>query len=130
MESVSDYFVFTVLLVHIGAATAELTLWESNFVKKVLQITNNDINSSPALAAATRKLLQNSGLYNGIVALGLAWSLLDSTSPEVVREFQSVLLCGVIVAGLYGFRAFNPPNYTLLASQAGVALAALIWIWI
>ena len=84
---------------------------------------------SPTVAAATKPLGMNQGLYNGFLAAGLIWSL--GWRPPMIRDVKVAgffLIC-VLVAGVFGAITIKPINYGLLGLQAFPALVALIALW-
>lgn len=80
--------------------------------------------NTPAKAAETAILAANQGLYNGLLAAGLIWSLLH---PNPVFGFQIAvffLIC-VIVAGLYGGYSASKRIIMIQALPAAIALICL-----
>jgi len=73
-------------------------------------------------ANSTAVLAANQGLYNGFLAAGLLWALLDARRGVALKVF--FLLC-IIVAGVYGGVT---AKMTILYVQALPALLALILV--
>ena len=74
-------------------------------------------------AAATAVLAKNQGLYNGFLAAGLIWGLLEGhtlTGLHVSVFFGSC----VVIAGAYG--AFSTRKAAILLIQALPALVAVL----
>jgi putative membrane protein len=72
-------------------------------------------------AARSKVLAANQGLYNGFLAAGLLWGLVD-VRPDVQIFF---LLC-VIVAGVYGAATVNRRILVVQALPAMLALVAVL----
>jgi putative membrane protein len=76
-----------------------------------------------AFAEQTRALAANQGLYNGFLAAGLVWGLLDSGHRVPVLTF--FLVC-VIVAGGFGALTVNRRILLVQAVPAAAALVAVL----
>lgn len=72
------------------------------------------------VAKASKPLAANMGLYNGFLAAGLVWSLLDKNYGNQIAVF---FLSCVIIAGFYG--AYSTKNKRILFVQALPAVLAL-----
>ena len=72
-----------------------------------------------------KKMMMNQGLYNGFLAMGLFWSLLETGifQIEIVLFF---LLC-VICAAIYGAITVSPKIF-LLQGLPGIAAMASLFI--
>ena len=81
-----------VALLHVYILVLEMFLWTTPYGRRVFRL-------SPEMAAATKVLAANQGLYNGFLAAGLFWGLWLGSGGEDVRLF--FLLC-VLAAGIYG----------------------------
>lgn len=70
-------------------------------------------------------MMMNQGLYNGFLAMGLVWSLLETGifQIEIVLFF---LLC-VICAAIYGAITVSPKIF-LLQGMPGIAAMASLFI--
>lgn len=71
-------------------------------------------------AEQTKVLASNQGLYNGFLAAGLIWSIVDKNYSRQIALF--FLIC-VILAGIYG--AFSTKKIKIFYIQAVPALLAL-----
>jgi Predicted membrane protein len=81
-------------------------------------------STTPQQAETTATLAANQGLYNGILAAGLAWSLI---APEPTAfAFRLFFLGAVIVAGIYGAIAVSPRILVVQALPAALALVAVL----
>lgn len=107
-----------VALEHIYILVLEMFLWTTPRGLKAFGM-------KPELAAQTRVMAANQGLYNGFLAAGLIWSLLH---PDASFAFQLKLffLGCVLVAGLYGGATASRKIFGFQALPAAVALIAVL----
>ena len=70
-------------------------------------------------------LAANQGLYNGFLAAGLVWGLLEGASGFGLRIKTFFLLC-VVIAGVYGALTVSR---RILYVQAAPAAIALLLLW-
>ena len=70
-------------------------------------------------------LAANQGLYNGFLAAGLVWGLLEGASGSGLRIKTFFLLC-VVIAGVYGALTVSR---RILYVQAAPAVIALLLLW-
>ena len=104
-------------LLHVGFLVLEMFLWTGPRGRAVFRMT-------PAQAETTRVLAANQGLYNGFLAAGLFWSLMQS-EPAFAFELKVFFLVCVIVAAIYGSWSVKP---RILLIQGGPAIAALLFV--
>ena len=94
------WFLLAVALLHAAFMLLELFPWESPFL---LGLVSKKLPAGDAFTPHQRKLVativHNAGIYNGILAAGLAWAALTGESAYDVAR---VLLAGAAVAGLFG----------------------------
>mgnify|MGYP001549786008 CR=1 FL=1 len=109
---IGNVFIGLVALIHAYIVVLEMALWDTERGRRTFGTT-------PAFAAESKTLAANQGLYNGFLAAGLIWALLDGDSFHAKIFF---LTC-VIVAGLYG--GFTVKK-SILIIQALPALIALV----
>ena len=109
--------VAVVALIHVYFLVLEMFLWTRPTGRRIFGTT-------PEFAEASKALAANQGLYNGLLAAGLAWGVGLGADGLAVQTF---FLACVIVAGVYG--AFTVSRKILLvqALPAAVALAA-VWL--
>ncbi len=112
MHAIADILIWVIAAEHVGFLILEMFLWETPFGRKAFGLTKE-------FAADSAKLAANQGLYNGFLAAGLIWSLLDGDNFHARLFF---LGC-VIVAGLYG--GFTVKR-SILFIQALPAIIALV----
>jgi putative membrane protein len=82
--------------------------------------------NSPEKATESAVLAANQGLYNGFLAAGLVWGLIQST-PAFAFQIKVFFLLCVIVAGIYGAATVSR---RILLVQAAPAAIALILLWL
>src|SRR4051812_18661658 len=115
MQTISKILVALVALEHLYILYMEMFLWTTPRVRKNFGTTESFANESKSLAA-------NQGLYNGFLAAGLAWGVLQ---PDAVfaHQLQIFFLACVIVAAIYGSIT---AKRSILYVQGLPALIALI----
>lgn len=115
MNLVANVLVVVVAVLHIGFLVLEMFFWDHPVGRKRFGLTPEFSKASAALAA-------NQGLYNGFLAAGLIWGLINADTS--IKIF--FLVC-VLIAGIYGgFTA----RRTILYIQALPALLALIAVYL
>jgi putative membrane protein len=117
MEILSSIATGVVALLHAGFLVLEMFLWDSPTGRRVF-------GTSREFAAASRALAANQGLYNGILAAGLAWGMWLGEDGAGVRTF---FLLSVVVAGVFGAVTVNRRILWIQALPAVLALA-LSWL--
>ncbi|GHG32125.1 hypothetical protein CBQ26_03135 [Deinococcus indicus] len=100
-----------IALLHVYILVLEMFLWTTPRAMKAFGTT-------PELAATTRVMAGNQGLYNGFLAAGLIWGLVTGSAA-----IQLFFLACVAVAGLYGAATAN--RRILFIQTVPAALAAL-----
>ena len=104
-----------VALLHAYFLVLEMFLWTRPLGMKVFRLTREKAESTKVLAA-------NQGLYNGFLAAGLVWSIIDER-----RDVATFFLACVVVAGVYGAATVNKRIFLVQSVPALLALAAL-WL--
>jgi putative membrane protein len=117
LKTLAVVLVALVALLHVWFLVMEMFLWNRPFGHKRFRM-------SPEKAEMTASLAANQGLYNGFLAAGLVWGLLQR-DPEQARAIQTFFLACVGVAGLYGGITTLRPILYIQALPAALALAAL-----
>ena len=104
-----------IALLHFYFLYLEMFLWTKPKGLKTFGLSLEKARDSATLAA-------NQGLYNGFLAAGLVWSLLN---PNLVVAFQTQIffLACIVIAGIYGGLT---ANRRILLIQAAPAAAALL----
>jgi putative membrane protein len=116
VRTLADLLVVIVAGLHVGFLVLEMVLWTRPEGRKVF-------GTDRAFAEQTRALAANQGLYNGFLAAGLVWGLLDSGHRVPVLTF--FLVC-VIVAGGFGALTVNRRILLVQAVPAAAALVAVL----
>jgi putative membrane protein len=117
MRLVADIAVLVVALLHIGFLVLEMFLWTKPFGRKTFGLSRE-------LAEASKSLAANQGLYNGFLAAGLIWGVIEGERAFAIKVF---FLGCVIVAGIFG--AITAKR-SILFVQAIPGLIALILVWL
>jgi putative membrane protein len=94
-------------------------LWTRPLGLKTFRNSIEKATDSAVLAA-------NQGLYNGFLAAGLVWGLLQGV-PAFAFQIKTFFLLCVIVAGVYGALTVSR---RILYVQAAPAALALILLWL
>ncbi|MEX8191735.1 DUF1304 domain-containing protein [Comamonas guangdongensis] len=117
MSLVSSIAVAAVALIHLYILVLEMFLWTRPAGRKAFGLT-------PEFAEQTRVLGANQGLYNGFLAAGLIYGLVQGASG---LAFQAFFLICVLVAGVFGAVT---ASRKILVVQAIPAAFALVLLWL
>jgi len=117
MRLIADIAVLVVALLHIGFLVLEMFLWTKPFGRKTFGLSRE-------LAEASKGLAANQGLYNGFLAAGLIWGVIEGDRAFAIKVF---FLGCVIVAGIFG--AITAKR-SILFVQAIPGLIALVLVWL
>ncbi len=119
MNLIQAFLVGLVAFLHLYFMVLEMFFWTKPKGLKAFGLTKEKAEDSKVLAA-------NQGLYNGFLAAGLIWSILDKNYQLELAFF--FLFC-VTVAGLYGAYSTNKIKLFFVQSlPAMIAMIALIFI--
>lgn len=116
MKAIQIFFVALVAFEHIYFMILELFYWDKPKGLKTFGQTLEAAKSSKTLA-------KNQGLYNGFLAAGLIWAIVNKTNFEQLAIF---FLSCVVVAGI--FAAYSTKNVKLFYVQAIPALIGLLLV--
>ena len=119
MIAIANILVALVAALHVYFLALEMFFWTRPLGLKTFRNTPEKAVDSAVLAA-------NQGLYNGFLAAGLVWGLVQ---PDIDFAFQIkvfFLVC-VIVAGIYGAATVS---FRILLVQAAPAALALGLVWL
>jgi putative membrane protein len=116
---IANALVALVAALHLYFLVLEMFLWTRPLGLKTFRNSIEKANDSAVLAA-------NQGLYNGFLAAGLVWGLLQR-APSFAFEIKTFFLLCVIVAGIYGAATVSR---RILLVQAAPAALALILLWL
>jgi putative membrane protein len=119
MFAIVNILVAIVATLHVYFLALEMFFWTKPLGLKTFRNT-------PERAADSAVLAANQGLYNGFLAAGLVWGLVQ---PDAGFAFQikAFFLACVVVAGLYGAATVS---YRILLVQAAPAALALLVLWL
>lgn len=112
MSIAADVVVALVALLHLYFLVLEMFLWDKPAGLRAF-------GHSREAAAASKVLAANQGLYNGFLAAGLVWGLIQGAAGAPVKVF---FLACVLIAGVYGALT---ASRKILVVQALPALVAL-----
>jgi putative membrane protein len=116
---IANLLVALVAVLHVYFLVLEMFLWTKPLGLKTFR-------NSPEKAAESAVLAANQGLYNGFLAAGLVWGLIQGVPAFAFQIKMFFLLC-VIVAGVYGAATVSR---RILYVQAAPAALALILLWL
>jgi putative membrane protein len=116
---IANSLVALVAALHIYFLILEMFLWTKPLGLKTFR-------NSPEKAADSSVLAANQGLYNGFLAAGLIWGLIQSV-PAFAFQIKVFFLLCVIIAGIYGAATVSR---RILLVQAAPAAIALILLWL
>jgi putative membrane protein len=108
--------VLAVALLHVYFLVLEMFLWDKPVGMRAFAMT-------PESARATKTLAANQGLYNGFLAAGLLWSLMQGAGGQGALVF---FLACVISAGLYGAMTASQKILWVQAMPGATALALVL----
>lgn len=116
MKTLQVFFVALVAFEHVYFMILEMFYWDK---PKGLKVFGLELEE----AKITKTLAKNQGLYNGFLAAGLIWAILDE------RNFHSIalffLIC-VAIAGIYG--AYTTKKIKLFFVQSIPAIVGIFLI--
>ena len=119
MNAIANALVALVAALHLYFLVLEMFLWTKPLGLKTFRNSIEKATASAVLAA-------NQGLYNGFLAAGLAWGLVQGV-PAFAFQIKTFFLLCVIVAGIYGAVTVSR---RILYVQAAPAAVALILLWL
>ena len=112
----ANVVVALVALVHLYFLVLEMFLWNTPKGWRTFGLT-------PEVAAASRTLAANQGLYNGFLAAGLVWGL---TLGADGSGFKVFFLGCVVVAGVFGALTASRKILWVQALPGAVALVLVL----
>ena len=116
---IANLLVALVAALHVYFLVLEMFLWTKPLGLKTFRNSLEKAQDSAVLAA-------NQGLYNGFLAAGLIWGLLQPV-PGFAFQIKVFFLLCVVVAGVYGAATVSR---RILYVQAAPAALALILLWL
>ncbi len=119
MSTIANALVVLVAALHVYFLILEMFLWTKPLGLKTFR-------NSPEKATDSAVLAANQGLYNGFLAAGLVWGLVQAV-PAFAFQIKAFFLLCVIVAGVYGAATVSR---RILLVQAAPAAVALVLLWL
>ncbi len=119
MNTIANALVALVAALHVYFLILEMFLWTKPLGLRTFR-------NSPEKAADSVVLAANQGLYNGFLAAGLVWGLVQAV-PDFAFQIKVFFLLCVIVAGIYGALSVS---LRILFVQAAPAALALVLLWL
>jgi putative membrane protein len=113
MHTAINVAIVVVALLHLYFLVLEMFLWTKPLGMRTFRLT-------PELAQQTAGLAKNQGLYNGFLAAGLLWSVVEGGRAGF--HLQLFFLSCVIVAGIFGAVTVNRRIFVVQALPALIAL--------
>src|SRR6266849_10896602 len=113
---IANSLVALVAALHVYFLVLEMFLWTKPLGLKTFRNSIEKANESAVLAA-------NQGLYNGFLAAGLVWGLVQGV-PSFAFQIKMFFLLCVIVAGAYG--AATVSRRILFVHAAPAAIASIL----
>lgn len=112
---IATVLVALIAVLHLYILVLEMFLWQAPRTRAVFGMSED-------MAAKTKVMAANQGLYNGFLAAGLIWSVCLGVLTEGRAVALFFLLC-VLIAGLYG--AMTASRRILFVQAAPSALGIL-----
>lgn len=116
MKTLQIFFVALVAFEHIYFMILEMFYWDKPKGLKIFGMKEEEAKISKTLA-------KNQGLYNGFLAAGLIWAIIDENNFQDISIF--FLIC-VTIAGIYG--AYTTKKIKLFFVQSIPAIIGIILI--
>lgn len=116
MNLLASVLIGLVAALHAYFLVLEMFLWDKPAGRKAFGLKQD-------FATETKVLAANQGLYNGFLAAGLIWGLLQGDAGRADKIF---FLACVIVAGVFGAATASRKILFVQALPAALALGALL----
>ena len=116
MKTLQVFFVALVAFEHVYFMILEMFYWDKPKGLKVFGLALEE-------AKITKTLAKNQGLYNGFLAAGLIWAILDESNFHSIALF---FLSCVAIAGIYG--AYTTKKIKLFFVQSIPAIVGIFLI--
>ena len=114
MPIVTKALIGLVAALHVYSLVLEMFLWTTPFGMKTFARSKEEQEQTAVMA-------KNQGLYNGFLALGLVWSLVE---PNLGIGLARFFLGCIVVAGIYGGATASRKILFVQALPAALALAS------
>src|ERR1700761_9439989 len=117
MNAIANILVGLVAALHVYFLILEMFLWTKPLGLRTFRNSLEKAADSAVLAA-------NQGLYNGFLAAGLIWGLVQG-APGFAFQIKVFFLLGIIIAGAYGGITVSRKILFVQAVPAAIALILL-----
>ena len=115
---IANSLVALVAMLHVYFLVLEMFFWTKPLGLRTFRNSIEKAKDSAVLAA-------NQGLYNGFLAAGLVWGLVQGT-PGFAFQIKVFFLLCVIAAGIYGATTVSRRILYVQAAPAALALFLLL----
>lgn len=116
MHIVAQVIVFLVVLLHFGIMLLELFFWTKPIGRRAFGLSESHAQQTKVLAA-------NQGLYNGFLAAGLLWGLIQGDMGIGVQFF---FLGCIVIAGIFGAITSNKKILFIQALPGALGILSLL----
>jgi putative membrane protein len=113
LHTLANVLIALIAFAHLGFLVLEMFYWDHPVGRRIFGL-------SPELAAGSKTLAANQGLYNGFLVAGLVWALLTDQA-----QLKWFFLGCVLVAGLFGGLTAKRSILFIQALPAALALVLL-----
>ena len=120
MSIISMSLIFLVALEFFYIMYLETFATASSTTSRIFNMSEDELNRK-----SVKTLFKNQGIYNGLIGMGLLYSLFFTTAS---LEISRLLLIYIILVALYGSLTSDKK---ILLTQGGLAILALIatFVW-
>jgi putative membrane protein len=116
LDTAAQIAVALVAALHVYFLVLEMFLWTKPFGRRVFRLREE-------VAQASAPLAMNQGLYNGFLAAGLVWGLVQGPAGFQIQIF--FLTC-VVIAGVFGAITANRAILWVQALPGAIALLLVL----
>ncbi len=113
---IAKFLMVFIALLHIYFLILEMFLWDKPLGMKAF---GNNLEK----AKVPKVLAQNQGLYNGFLAAGLLWAVVEKSSFSI--HIATFFLSCIVVAGIYGAMIASKKIFFIQALPAIITLGVL-----
>ena len=113
---IAKFLMVFIALLHIYFLILEMFLWDKPLGMKAF---GNNLEK----AKITKVLAQNQGLYNGFLAAGLLWAVVEKSRFSI--HIATFFLSCIVVAGIYGAMTASKKIFFIQALPAIITLGVL-----
>ena len=113
---IAKFLIAFIAILHIYFLILEMFLWDKPLGMKAF---GNNLEK----AKVTKVLAQNQGLYNGFLAAGLLWAVVEKSSFSI--HIATFFLSCIVVAGIYGAMTASKKIFFIQALPAIITLGVL-----